>query len=111
MAKATECLQIQEEMKYLPITNDIFVVMYVANAGVTKQQMCDHYERIMLPWLKYNEVTKAKCWIAQHGDSLSIIVQVDAYVGEWSKIQDIHKLYRSDHEVLMKAELVWEGDV
>jgi len=97
-----------EEMKSLAIAPDIIMVMYVAKDGVTKEQMREHYKNILLPWLKNNEVTRAKCWIAQYDGLLSIIIQVNVYVGEWSEIQDIHELYRSREGALMEARLLSE---
>jgi hypothetical protein len=41
-----------EETKSLQIAPNSFMVVYVAKDGVTKEQMRDHYENIMHPWLK-----------------------------------------------------------
>lgn len=103
---------IAEEMKYLTIAKNIQVVVYVAKDGVTEEQMQDHFQQKMIPWLKSNAMTEVLYWIARHGDLLSIIVQVDVYRSDWSEIPDIHKLYRSDSEkVLMKVHSVREGNI
>jgi hypothetical protein len=98
-----------EEMNYLDIAPDICLTIYVAKEGVTKEQMRDHYQQVMLPWLKDYGMTRAKCWVSQHGDLLSLNVQVVKYTGEWSTIPGIHDLYRSDSgRALMKTRLLSE---
>jgi hypothetical protein len=99
-------------MKYLPIGYGVYMVMYVARECVTQDQMVNHYETIMKPWLKKHKVTKVRCWIARHGGLLSMILQVNDYSGDWSEIEDIHELYRSDSKRwLMRAQLWSEDDL
>ena len=101
-----------EVMNSLPLAKDAILVVYVAKYGVTKEEMYDHYEKVMIPWLKKNYVTEVKCWISRHNRTNSITLLVDAYVGDWRTIRDIHTLYRSDSKkMLMKAELKWDGHI
>jgi hypothetical protein len=100
-----------EDMNRLLLADDSYLVMYVARKGITEERMYDHYENVMIPWLRDNDVTEVKCWISQHNRTYSIILQVDAYSGDWREIDDIHTLYRSNSKmVLMKAQLMWDGD-
>jgi hypothetical protein len=104
-AKAKNNFPWPKAMKRIHLEDDRYLVVYVARAGVTEQQMLDHYRKIMVAWLRKNKMTNFKCWIARHDGLLSIIIQVNAYLGDWSKIPGVHKLYRSDSKkrVLMEA--------
>jgi hypothetical protein len=97
-----------EETKSLQIAPHSYMVVYVAKDGVTKEQMRDHYENTMHPWLKKNGVTRAKCWIVQHDGLCSMAVHVNAYRGDWSMIDGIQELYRSREGALMEAKLMSE---
>jgi hypothetical protein len=92
-------------MKRIHLEDDRYLVVYVARAGVTDQEMLDHYRKKMVPWLRKQKMTNFKCWIARHDGLLSIIIEVPVYLGDWRKIPNIHKLYRSDSKkrVLMEA--------
>jgi hypothetical protein len=108
MPKATKGVY-AEEINYIRLAHDICLVTYVAKEDVTKEQMRDHYQQVVLPWLKDNGMTRSKCWISQHGDLLSLNVEVPDYYGDWSKIIGIHDLYRSDSGgALMKTRLLSE---
>jgi hypothetical protein len=104
-AKAKNNFPWPKAMKRIHLEDDRYLVVYVARAGVTDQQMLDHYRKIMIPWLKKKKMTNFKCWIARHDGLLSIIIQVNVYLGDWRKIPNIQKLYRSDskNRVLMEA--------
>jgi hypothetical protein len=107
MPEAKKGLYVQET-KSLQIATHSFMVVYVAKDGVTKEQMRDHYQNIMHPWLKNNGVTRAKCWIVQHDGLRSIAVHVNAYLGDWNMIEGIQNLYRSREGALMEARLLSE---
>jgi hypothetical protein len=101
--------QYAEETNSLKIAPNSFMVMYVAKDGVTKEQMRDHYQNIMLPWLKDNGVTRAKCWIVQHDGLRSMALHFNGgYFGDWSMIEGIQDLYRSHEGALMEAKLLSE---
>jgi hypothetical protein len=95
-----------EETKSLQIAPDSFMVMYVAKDGVTKEQMRDHYQDKMLPWLKKHGVTRAKCWIVRHDGLLSMALHVNDYSGDWYMIEGIQDIYRSLEGALMEAQLL-----
>jgi hypothetical protein len=100
-----------EDMSRLLLADDSYLVVYVAKKDVKKEDMYYHYENVMIPWLRENDVTEVKCWISRHNSTYSIILQVDAYIGDWRGIKDIHTLYRSNPNMeLMKAQLMWDGD-
>jgi hypothetical protein len=98
-----------EVTRSLNIAPHSFMVVYVAKEGVTKEQMRDHYQNTMLPWLKKNGVTRAKCWIVQHDGLRSMALHFNGvYSGDWYMIDGIQDLYRSREGALMEAQLLSE---
>jgi hypothetical protein len=93
-----------EILRYLPIANNIQVVVYVANYGVTEEKMQSHFHEKIATWLKEKEITLVGYWIARHGDLLSLIMQVYEYRADWSEIPEIYCYYRANSKgVLMEV--------
>jgi len=108
-AKVKKVFPWAKAMKRIEVEAGVFMVAYVARPCVTEQQMFDHYRKKIIPWLKYNKVTEVRCWIARYDGVLTLLLQVDEYVGEWNEIDGVQELYRSGPEgVLMEALLLSE---
>jgi hypothetical protein len=88
-------------LRYITITNNNQLAVYVAKNGITESQIEAHFNNIMKDWIISRGMNLVGHWIVRHGDLFSLIVLVNVYNSDWSEIPGIKDIYRSSDGVLM----------